>query len=80
MNKLVDRYMDTMPDSFVGPDPLELEVDVLRGRVATLEENVKQMALNNLSILQRMATLQARFDEQSTAAPQSAIILPGRFN
>lgn len=76
MNKLADHFLDTLGPQFVGPDPLELEVDVLRQRIATLEDQFKQMALNNLKLIQRMAALQA----QSTSPQQSAIIMPDRFN
>lgn len=77
MNKLVDAYMDTLPTLFEGPDPLELEIDVLRGRVAMLEDQVRQQAVNILTLAERVKVL---FDEQSTSLPQSAIILPDRFN
>lgn len=84
MNKLVDAYMDTMhTDGFVGPDPLELEIDVLRGRIAMLEdglqllkEQVVQMSVNALT----MAKVVKELREQSTNPQQSAIILPDRFN
>ena len=78
MNKLVDQYMDTLHDSqFEGPDPLELEIDVLRGRVAVLEDQVRQQAVNVLTLAEHIKALR---EAQSTSVPQSSIIMPDRFN
>lgn len=86
MNKLVDAFMETLepaPPSANLDDELislderctlaEEQVVVLRNRLAMVEDNQKRMALNMLSMLERMKAM-------STAAPQSAIILPDHFN
>lgn len=86
MNKLVDAFMETLepaPPSANLDDELislderctlaEEQIVVLRNRLAMVEDNQKRMALNMLSMLERMKAM-------STGAPQSAIILPDHFN
>lgn len=88
MNKLVDQYLDThdlepLPVYHPLDDPLDAVID-LDARVTQLEDNLRRMALNNLTILQRMTTLahdlKALTSDQSTSQQQSAIIMPDRFN
>ncbi len=79
MNKLVDKFMDSLPDDPTpyGPldDPFDAIVD-LDARLTMLEQQVQQIALNTLSMAQHIRDLRA----QSTAPAKSAIIVPDRFN
>lgn len=83
MNKLVDAYMDTFRDTcgVYGDEPVLLDdpgdaILDLDVRLATLEAQVAQIAVNTLTMAQHIRDLRA----QSTAPPQSAIILPDRYN
>lgn len=70
MNKLVDAYMDTLPDFTPVLDPehaildldarltmAEEQIVAIRNRLAMVEENQRQMAINMVTMLERLKAL-----------------------
>lgn len=87
---LIDAFRDTLeptpPPSTLDEELISLEqrltlaeeqVALLRNRLAMAEENQRQMALNMLTMMERLKALVA---EQSTDGAKPAIILPDHFN
>lgn len=85
MNKLADAYLDTLyAEGFEPPAPpltdpadaildLDIRCTQLEEQVAKLNEMMRTQLTINTRLIRQM-------QDQSTPAPQSAIILPDRFN